>query len=566
MVGQTAKQQASGTESSSSLRGSPRTPATTTETSEQELNINELISQYAGPNPTADTEMKDDAASLPTLPQSQQPSSLPEPSAKSQVPSLGSPTKVTKPSNDNMIGNSLHTKNLGSRHASSRSMSEGEIFEDGAVRKALPPTKPKEARATIKPINKEESATRRQRDEQPLKTSQSRGLRDDSPPRRALPSNPNPQAQRRFEDRRDETDLRQERRQHSSTSERRPYPTEPERTPHQRQDTRNQNENHRRLEIKSEKREDTSRPSREARQPTLDDVLPHDEDLREWLEITGYHNGAYRDKILNRRRAIAALDAQRNALLAEMEAEERGGIQPLGGLPTPSSAMLPPPIPNKTGDRAETSSKPPPTAPETQQRDRVVSNKRPHSDSQDARDESSAKIARTNDRGPRFKQEEDVDYGRPRSSDYDTSRRSSFDDRRDDRDSSRHEGRGRGRGNSRERDISPGRITYDSRLPTRTRSYDVGDDFRGRNRDDWEERERERDRSDRRPFEVRGGYRGRAFDPNYRGRGGRGGRGRGDYQSHVELRAEPGSFGARIANGKPFKDARGFDCGGKGGQ
>jgi hypothetical protein len=563
MAGQIAKQQAGAAEDSSSLRGSPRTPATTAETSEQELNINELISQYAGPKPVADTEMKDDNASLPTLPHSQRPSSLPEPTAKSQGSSLGSPTKVTKPSNGKMIGNGLHTKNLGSRHASSGSMSEGEIFEDGAAKNAMPPTEPKEAITTVKAINKEEPATHKPRDEQPLKTTQSRVLRDTSPSRRALPNNSKSQAPRRLEDRRDETDPRHDRRPHPSdyTNERRPYPTESERTPYQRRDIRDTSEDHHRSDSKSEKREDMTRPSREARQPTLADLLPHDEDLREWLEITGYHNGTYRDKILNRRRAIAALDAQRNALLAEMEAEERGGVQAIGGLPTPSSAMLPPPIPNKAGDRAEPSLKPTTTASETQ-RDRVVSNKRPYSDGQDHRDESSAKVARTNDRGPRIKQQEDADYGRPRSSDYDSSRRRSFDDRRDDRDSSRHEGRGRGRGSSRERDISPGRMAYENRPPARTRSYDVGDDFHVRERDDWEERER--DRSDRRPFEVRGGYRGRAFDPNYRGRGGRGGRGRGDFQSHMEQRAEPGSFGARIANGKPFR--RDYDRGGKGGQ
>ena len=466
------------------------------------------------------------------------------------------------PNNSKMIGNGFNTKNLESRHASSGSMSEGEIFENRAVKKALPPTEPKEAKA----INKEE-VHRKPRDEQQLKNS--RGPRDSSPPRRAPPNNQKPQPPRHLEDRHDETDPRQDRRSYPSnyTNERRPYPPESERPPHQHRDIHGQDEDHRRSEIKGEKRDDMGRPHREAKLPTLAELLPYDEDLKEWLEITGYHNGTYRDKILNRRRAIAALDAQRNALLAEMEAEERGGIQAIREIATPSSAMLPPPIPNKVGDRAEPSSKPKATTPETQ-RDRIVSNKRSHSDIQDIREESSAKIARTNDRGPRIKQEEDADYGRPRSSGYDPSRRRSFDDRRDDRDSrSRHdEGRGRGRGGSREREISPGRMAYETRPPARTRAYEGGDDFHMRDRDDWEERDRDRDRSERRPFEVRGGYRGRAFDPNYRGRGGRGGRGRGDYQSHTESRSEPGAFGARIANGKPFKDTRGLDRGGKGGQ
>lgn len=555
MGGQFARQQPEG---SSSLRGSPRTPATAT--SEQELNINELISQYADPKPAADAEIKDGNTSLPYL--SQRPASFPETSAKSQAPSLGSPTNVTKSHNGKIIGNGFNTKNLESRYASSGSMSEGEIFEDRELKKTLPQTEPKEAIAIAKSINKEEPTPRNPREEQPFKTS---GFPRDSSPRRALPNYPKPQAPRHLEDRRDEADPRQDRRPYPSNypNERRPYPPDPDRSSHQRRDMRDQNEDHRRSEVKSEKCDDT-RPTREAKPPTLEELLPHDEDLREWLEITGYHNVSYRSKTLNRRRAIAALDAQRNAILAEMAAEEPGGVPAVGAIPTTSTTMLPPPIPNRAGDRAEPSPKPTNTLPEPQ-RERVVSNKRSHSDVQDIREESSAKIARTNDRGSRTEQEED-DYGRPRSSSYDPSRRRSFDDRRDDRASSRprlEEGRGRGRGSSREREMSPGRKAYENR-PPRSRGYEDGDDFHMRDRDDWENRDR--DRSDRRPFEVRGGYRGRAFDPNYRSRGGRGGRGRGDYQSHTEPRVDPGVFGARIANGKPYKDTRGFDRGSKGGQ
>jgi len=211
----------------------------------------------------------------------------------------------------------------------------------------------------------------------------------------------------------------------------------------------------------------------------------------------------------------------------------------------------------------EPSPQPTTAFPEIQQRDRVISFKRPHSDTQDAYEESSTKIARTNNRGPRVTQDDD-DYDRPQSSGYDASRRRSFDDGRDDRESSRpryEEGRGRGRGNSRDREMSPGRKAFESRPPARSRVHEAGDDFHMRDRDDWEEN---RDR-DRRPFEVRGGYRGRAFDPNYRGRG-RGRGGRGDYQSQTESRSDPGAFGAKLANGQPWKDTRGFDRGGKGGQ
>lgn len=436
-------------------------------------------------------------------------------------------------------------------------------MEDGAAQNGSPLAESRAAQATVKSTSKDQIAARGTKDEA-SKSAPGRGLRESSPPRRALPSNPRPQAQRRVEDRRAETDSRQSSSTYRPdyTIERKARPAE-ERSPRHTQDARDQLEDHRRSEVKAEKRKETGRLVREAKHPTLIELLPHDEDLKEWLEITGYHNAPYREKILNRRRAIAALDAQKNALLAEEEAEERGG-----GLPTPSSSsiMLPPPIPNKVGDRAEGSTSKPPNTILATLRARVVSNKRPHSETQDSQDESSAKMARTNDRGPRFKQEDGADYRGPRSNGYDSSQRRSSDDRRDDRDPPRYEGRGRGRADSRDRNVSPGRMIYENRPAARNRSYENGDDYYSQDRGDWEDDERGRNSGDKRPFTVRGAYKGRAFDPNYRGRGSRGGgRGRGDFQGHSELRAEPGSFGARIANAKPYKDEQGFDMGGKGG-
>lgn len=147
---------------------------------------------------------------------------------------------------------------------------------------------------------------------------------------------------------------------------------------------------------------------------------------------------------MNRRRAIAALDAQRNVLLAEMKAEEYRGVQAVGGLLTRSLAIPPLPIPKKVGDRVEPSLKSGNAVPESQ-RDGIASNKRPHSDIQDPRDEGSVgKMPGTNERGPRIKEEEDINYRRPRSSGYNSSRRRSIGDR----------------GSSRERDISPGRVAH----------------------------------------------------------------------------------------------------------
>ncbi len=171
----------------------------------------------------------------------------------------------------------------------------------------------------------------------------------------------------------------------------------------------------------------------EEKQATLIDILPHDEDLREWLDITGYHNVPYRSKILGRRRAIAALDAQRDKLLAEMEAEERGISASIGGSVL-SSTMLPPPIPNKVEARAESASTSTGNTALDTQRERLTSNKRPHSDVEDPREGNNlGKLPRIGDRSTsqRAKEDDGEDRGfrRPRPTGFDAARRSSFDRR-----------------------------------------------------------------------------------------------------------------------------------------
>jgi hypothetical protein len=109
--------------------------------------------------------------------------------------------------------------------------------------------------------------------------------------------------------------------------------------------------------------------------------------LREWLEITGYHNGPYRDKILKRRREIAELDAQRSRLVAEIEADERAGIAVTAGPLNTSSVMLAPPLPNKVAVRADPVQKSD-AAESEPYRDYVDSIKRSYSDIQDSHDEN----------------------------------------------------------------------------------------------------------------------------------------------------------------------------------
>jgi len=474
-----------------------------------------------------------------------------EPAAKSQTGSLGSPTKMAKlASNGKLLGNGGSAKSLGSRHPSNGSLSEtseGEIVEDPAPKKPMLPIEPKEKQSVVKPIQSDEQIPRRAREEQAPRPTFGRSQRDESPQTRPPLVNPKSHASRVREDRREE-DGGSRRLDHTD----RDFYSGPDRHHHEARDSSET----RRKEAKNEqsKREENGRMGRPTKPPTLAEILAHDENLREWLEITGYHNEPYRDKILNRRRAIAALDAQRNKLLKEMEAEERGGLQSADGS---TVVMPPPPIPTKVVARADTKSNSETAVPDSQ-RDRVISNKRPYSDIHDDRDEEGfSKSKRTADRGQRIKEEEEDDTRHHRLSGYESSRHASG-DRREERERFYHdEDRGRGRGIGRERDVSPGVRAYDSRPPARSRGYDSGEDLS----DDWQ------DRREPRPFEIRGGYRGRAYDPNYRGRG-RGGRGRGDYQGHQEPRAEPGSglFGSRIANGKPYKDPKGFDKGGKGGQ
>ena len=574
-AGQVSKQ-AGPPDSSSSLRNSPKTPVdNAAEDNEQELNINELISQYSDSKPTSDSIMDQEKKAIDqqatTAPR---PQSIPNPLAKSQILSLGSPTKLAKPAtNGSLTVNTVKVKNTGSKHASNGSMSEiseGEILEESSPPKKpvlpLQPTQPprtRESQLANQQISTDVQATRKTRDEPRPKLENSRALRAESPARRPPPNDSKALPSRSRDDWREEFESRRERRPS--------YPSDynAERRPHSGSDKqpnprRDQIEDYRRPEIKNDqKREEISRsaplPIREPKPPTLAQFLAQDEDLREWLEITGYHIETYRNKILNRRRAIAALDAQRSRLLAEMEAEERGGIPIVGGVPASSTIMLPPPLPNKAGVQPEAAQKPEIATAEPQH-DRVVSNKRAYSDIQDPRDEASiGKMQRTEDRGPRVKREEDLEQRRPRSSGYDTPRRGSF-DRREDRANSRpryDESHARGRGNSRERELSPGLRAYENRPPARDRGYE----------NDYYDRDDRADRrdTDKRPYEVRGGYRGRAYDPNYRGRG-RGARGRGDFQSHLDSRADTSSFGSRIANGPPLKDHKGFQRGGKGGQ
>lgn len=556
-------------EFSSSMLGSPKPPITAAENREQDLNA--LISEFSAPRPALDSALKSQ-----NLSDTKQIVSSPEQipvatSAKSsQASSLASPTKVANPASvetkigDDSIMKSNSVENVISGAASD--ISEGEILEDPIP--SQPAEEAKKSQPQSVSSNQDEQALRVSRDTPP-KGPYSRNSRDESP-RREIPSHPKGSSYRSYEER------RQDRRYEPEyKSDRKSYHEEKNGRGPTREEGYRKHEDYRkyngerepsrrssREEENSQKIDSNHAPAknqvsklqvREQTPPTLADLLPLDPDLREWLEITGYHNTAYRDKILDRRRKLAILDAQRIKLLAEIEVDERGGVPPTPSQQPPSS-MLPPPAPSKTGEKQDVDMTSPTTASDPSQ-GRLISNKRFHSDSEENTERGSlVKVARTDDRNQAAREE------RPRSSGFGSSRRSSF-EHRDGQESSRPRyDDDRNRANSRVREFSPGRRAYESRPPARSRPYESDESH-------------EKDERDERSFSGRGGgggYHGppQFYDPNYRGRGrGRGGRGRG--------RGGPGSgslsydeapaFGSKIATSKPFRDPRGFERGGKAG-
>jgi YTH domain-containing protein 1 len=166
-------------------------------------------------------------------------------------------------------------------------------------------------------------------------------------------------------------------------------------TPQQsRRDLRYQDKEHPKPDFKNEQKwEEVNRSAPEQRPPTLAQMLTHVEDSREWLEVSSYKNAPKRDKILSRQREIAALDAERDKLIAEIKAEGPV-ILPAVGNHSPNFAMLPPAASKKFGHRAA----PVPKSERgtaAMQCYRVVSSKRRYSDVQDDRAQASLKKVST---------------------------------------------------------------------------------------------------------------------------------------------------------------------------
>jgi hypothetical protein len=312
---------------------------------------------------------------------------------------------------------------------------------------------------------------------------------------------------------------------------RKPYPSEPQfeprevvGEPHKRPDLysngRKDEEDFCRSEVRDEwNHNDAGKQNCDTTPPSLIQLLKHDEDLKDWLEITGYYKMDYRSKILNRRRAIAALEARRDELLAEVETEER---IPAVALISPS--MVAPP----NSDKMEGAESWPiiETPKGGFRNEHIAPYKRHYSDFQGSHDEGDkGKMARIERRISRSNNSDHFDQ-RPRSSGSDPVRRPGPISRSNDhydRCSSRplyeDEARGHRRFSSRERDFSSGLRAYEGRTPERLERLDQRGSIYFRHRDSPEREERELPNLVRRPLVIRGSYKGRAYDPNFRSRG-----------------------------------------------
>lgn len=546
---QTTKQNTGADQTNPPSQNTPNAPATSFE---QEHNINELISQYSESTPTAAANLKPKADPQP--PASHRPSAA-QALAMPQGHSSGSFAKleklITNSSTANMVLKNKTPEATQTRNAaaSASDMSEGEIPDDETPQKSALPPKPKESRASV-PQNKARARISPTEQESITKNNKREALQNSlpyRPPSRTPSIAPSPTPSRMVGpdssssvfSRQEEPSSRQEKKAGADDKNNRAVRAVSDKQSHPEERSHDQNTEPRTPVVTAEQNQkESTRPAREERPPTLAQLLAHDRDLREWLEVTDYFNIPNREKILNRRRAIADLDEQRRKLVAEIEADER---TPILLAPRLQYSVINPYVKNE--EEAEHVPKAKPAEPKPQLHDRVVSNKRSYSSAHDQHDAG----------GPVKLQRID---GRPTTSGRDSTRRESTSYRAEPRAERPRfdDARGRGRSPSPVRGRSPYWRPEGSRSPSprRMRSYDRLNESGYRLG------------KDKRPYEIHGGYRGRAFDPNYR-RGRGSARGRGDFQGHFDTRTDS-AYGPRVVNGRPFKDPRGFERGNKGGQ
>lgn len=270
-------------EVSSLLRNAPIVAATTVDKHDQELNINELISQFSASSPAAKTSVS----------QNQTPNKA-EISAKSQASSSGSPAKVANSINNGKQSAAKPTYR-GKTHSANNSISEtseGEIREETAApAKPMPPTKPREQETPkhIKIIKKDEKENRKPIREEQAKPLQFRGPRVEPPARQSVSSDTKVEPARIHEERREASAPRSETRKYDSyhppKNADRPDHIESERPSYPRRELR-ADEFRRPETTQIVERAEADRQVRESKSLTLENLLQLDEDLRIWLDIT----------------------------------------------------------------------------------------------------------------------------------------------------------------------------------------------------------------------------------------------------------------------------------------
>lgn len=487
-------------------------------TRHEEIDLDKLISQYSTPSDAMQVDSGDSHVKKGEPYNSVQDQHSPGPEGQvklSVVPSSGSPAKAPIPaSTSKPLANNVSMSRVGSLQASNASMSEGEIFEE-PPRAAKPPSAPKAPTATAPSRPKDQTANK-SNDNQKSRATQLRQDIGESYPGSSLPQSygqnpsglevPRTEGETRSDMKPQQLrDYRDERQTHIRSEPGIQYG---------RRASRDQIEKYRQSDI----------PQNKSWVPSLEQLLPHDQTLKEWLEVSGYHDIAYRDKVLNCHRRIAEIDAERSKLIAEIAADS-----PIKGIQTsvtPTIALI-------AQSREELQKRS-----GWEQEERPESKKRPYSDMQDFRDTDGSKVARIEGRPPR----EENDDWRPQSSDLSPRRRSSGDDRLEDREYDRFRGH-------RERSESPSYGANEAASTSRSRNQDY--------RDDWPDSRQE--------SVGRSSYWGRNYDASYRGRGR--GKGRSD-RDFDEYGDNPGPFpreelrpqqsGQQIAARKPYKDPRAF--------
>lgn len=501
-----------------------------------------------------------------------------ESTIKSQIHNVESSAKISTPG---INGTNSHAKLARQNISKTESdgdlsdVSDGEIQEDSRMKNRIPQlsTGPKETQSTTRSYKQNEQVLRRQ-DEHNRKTAYNHENRGTSPYKDVSMPKSRVTTSRIPDERHEEAQERIDRRSRQSSDKyERKHQPDPDQRSYLRRDGRDVPEDYRKYETKCDgRKEDVS--SRKQEVPTLAQLLLVDEDLKDWLHVTGYHNAEYRNKILNRRRAIAALDAQKAKLLEEMEIEERGGVPPITNNQISATGMLPPPIPSNAAVPSVKKTDDIPLRTDSERLSSTTSNqdsgaKRTFTDYRGSQDEEDVeKAARTEDRGVgkglRIKSDTQAEVHRLYSSGPDTSRRRSISDDNkifqwDEKDSyDEDRSRDRGRGYDRQRNYSPQEEGYNRSPPAKVRKHEFSSPEERDDRSDWKNR----------PFVMRGNYRGRAYDPNYRGRG----RGRGSWNELGEGRFErrdsqPSQpYAQRLAFMKPYKDPKPLDLGRKGGQ